>query len=175
MNRPTHADSLETLISRFPATPGKGPREYALETAQRRVIRRAYGSTTRRQFKGPGPDVLLAPGAAVGLCQDGHVKHVRPYNCPQRFVGFHAVSINDETIQVHSAGTVRLFIHGAEHAKVGQSVFVEDADRFSIEPREGGLKIGIIRSREESHPGCFLVTFNDANNFEDSSKAHINF
>ncbi|WP_447985030.1 hypothetical protein [Nitrospira sp. Nam74] len=151
-------DPRETLVSNFSPIPGMGSYELAVR-ASNPGIRRLWGSTTQRQMTGPGPDKILCPGAAVGVCEDGRVRHIRTYNVPQEFAGFYLAAISPEKILVYSRGTVRLLVDGLENAKLGDPVYVTDINKFSIERTEHALMIGEIRSREEEKPGWCLVAF----------------
>jgi hypothetical protein len=155
----TKRDPLETQVSTFAPTPGQGAFELAVR-ASGPGLRRTLGmSIQTRQVKGPGPETVLCPGAAVGLCSDGRVRHVRPYHAPQQFAGFHYRTVDPERILVQCRGNARLRIQGAETATVGMPVYAEDVDSFTVTPTsEHAVLMGEIKVVEQGS-GFALVAF----------------
>jgi hypothetical protein len=133
--------------------------EFAMRSPGPHISRQYYSIEIQeeRRLPGPGNGELLCRGAALGLCEDGRIRHFRAYYGRQRFTGFHEKTIDTETILVRSRGSVELYV--GPDARPGATVYVHDVDDFSLSDTTGGCEIGIVLSLVPDRPGNAVVLF----------------
>jgi hypothetical protein len=151
-------DKLVRDTRDFPAIAGMGSLDRA-RLVPGPIIARFFGAAGREQRRVPGPGngKLLCRNAAVGHCRDGRTRHIRSYNGPQQFLGFHYATEDPDRIVITSRGSVKLFVNGP--VKVGDPVYCEDVDCFSVRQGAGAVEIGIILGLETDKAGYCIVAF----------------
>jgi hypothetical protein len=111
------------------------------------------------------PNVLLVAGAAVGLGEDGLVRHIRPYHRLQGFAGFvmdHTDNNGAVRVVVKAAGITTLRIAGLQLGGEGKKVYVSDVNSFSLEASAGYL-MGHVLHVQPDAPGWAQVAFSAFN------------
>jgi hypothetical protein len=149
---------VRNLNDYFPA-PGMSALDRAMRSPGPYITRLYFSMDIdeKRRLTGPGNGELLCSGAALGLCDDGRVRHFRPYHGRQRFVGFHEMVVDVDTILVRSRGSVEIYV-GPE-ARPGKTVYVHDVDDFSVKDSPGACGIGTVLSFVPDRPGNAIVVF----------------
>jgi len=166
----TETDPLMRWLHEFPAKPGRS----SLDMAESRgghnphILRRYAVRVDDRYDEAPvEPGALLAKGAAVGLCEDGKTRHIRPYHGQQQFLGFVQGWLMGDRVRLRSRGAVALPIKDLRPGDEGRSVYISDVNTFTLEPNH--TPVGIVKSIESD--GLALVLFrqfNDDRPFKDA-------
>ena len=153
-------DHLMRHIDMFHAERGLGPFDVYQRSQQPHIPRRyalIEGSKMKRYLVPPGH--LLCAGAAVARCEDGFVRHVRPFHNMQNFAGFVVGMEVGDKVAVRSRGKVLLFIHGVNLNDVGRTVWALGPNEFTLSESKEGIPIGKVFQLESDKPGYCLVIF----------------
>lgn len=102
--------------------------------------------------------VVLCGGAALGIGDDGLVRHIRPYHSLRGFSGFLEKTIASGRILVRTKGEILLLVCGGKRTP-GTPVFAVNPDEFTTDPTTGGHRIGEIIFTQPENPNLCLVAF----------------
>jgi len=119
----------------------------------------------RRQIFTRDPDYLLCRGAAVGLCNDGLVRHVLPENYEkrsQRFTGFMLTNQYPNRSVVVIEGAYMLQVIGLKGNDKGKPVYAVGPNQFSMDQSKG-LKIGYVDFVQPDQRNQASVAFQSSN------------
>lgn len=105
------------------------------------------------------PEQLLCRGCAVGLCQDGLVRHLWPWYIPQQFVGFVLSNLDNNKVLIMSRGAVFLTVPYCRIEDRARVVYAVNCNEFTLDEANALCNIGKIRFMQPDRSGWASVAF----------------
>ena len=162
-------DSFLWRLSEFEGTVPTGLTVFDVMTKDirlylKRVRMKGDSSEGAEQTFRTDPDELLCRGAAVGVCDDGLLRHFHSLNKPQKFAGFVMAMIEPGKCLVWCRGRTVLTVREVQISDIANLVYCVELDVFTLTPVSQlgtGAEMGRVVCLEDQS-GCAVVAFKSA-------------